>query len=61
MRAMVNRDTGFTPNMFMLGREVFRPVDIMYRVSQQNKSTDTPPEYVKKVNGYHEVFSSYCP
>ena len=49
MRAMVNRDTGFTPNMLMLGREAFRQVDIMYGVSQQNKSTDTPPEYVKKL------------
>ena len=50
MRAMVNRDTGFTPNMLMLGHVVFRPVDIMYGVSQQNKSFDTPPEYVKKLS-----------
>ena len=50
MRAMVNRDTGFTPNMLMLGREVICPVDIMYGVSLQNKSLDTPPEYVKKLS-----------
>ena len=49
MRAMVNRDTGFTPNMLMLGHEVFHPVDIMYGVSIQYKSTDTPLEYVKKL------------
>ena len=59
MRVMVNRDIGFTPNMYMLGQEVFHPVDIMYGVSQQNKSTDTPPEYVKKlmeiVRRFHRI------
>ena len=49
MRVIDNRDTVFTPNMLMLGCEVFHPVDIIYCVSQQNKSTDTPPEYVNKL------------
>ena len=29
MRSTVNRQTGFTPNFLMLGREVLQPIDLM--------------------------------
>jgi hypothetical protein len=31
IRSSVNRSTGFTPNMLMLGREVNQPADLLYR------------------------------
>lgn len=30
LRSCVNRSTGFTPNMLMLGREITQPVDLVY-------------------------------
>ena len=29
IRSTVNRQTGFTPNFLMLGREVLQPIDLM--------------------------------
>lgn len=48
IRSSVNRSTGFTPNMLMLGREVNTPVDLLYKTpnSQENLSQD---EYVTKL------------
>ena len=50
MRAMVNRDTGFSPNMLMLGREVYRPVDLLYDIPRVNTKNETPPEFVKRLD-----------
>jgi ribosomal protein L21E len=37
MRSCVNRQTGFTPNKLMLGREINHPVDLMYPVHKLEK------------------------
>ena len=34
IRATVNRSTGFTPNMLMLGREVRCPIDLMLKLGE---------------------------
>lgn len=34
LRSCVNRRTGFTPNMLMLGREIAQPVDLVYPLTQ---------------------------
>ena len=46
IRVTVNRQTGFTPNRMMLGREVIIPVDIMLG---RNKTGLKPAEYVTKL------------
>ena len=40
MRSAVNRSTGYTPNMLMLGREVNQPVDLIF----PSPTRDQPPE-----------------
>ena len=37
LRFSVNRHTGFTPNMLMLGREINQPVDFMFRTPTEHK------------------------
>ncbi len=49
IRATVNRDTGFTPNMMVLGREVNMPLDIFFGVSSSNLKVSNPPEYVRRL------------
>ena len=41
IRSTVNRQTGFTPNFLMLGREVLQPIDLMIQpdVAEQNRCT----------------------
>lgn len=36
-RSSVHESTGYTPNMFMLGREIATPLDIMYSISKEKK------------------------
>ena len=50
MRAMVNRDTAFSTNMLMLGREVYRPVDLLYDIPRVNTMNESPPEFVKRLD-----------
>ena len=40
-RSTVNRQTDFTPNFLMLGREVSQPIDLMIQpdVAEQNRGT----------------------
>ncbi|CAC5383703.1 unnamed protein product [Mytilus coruscus] len=47
IRATENRQTGFTPNVMMLGREVFHPIDLMLRTSRD--TAKDPPEYIKQL------------
>ena len=47
MHTTINRHTGFTPNMMMLGREVMLPVDLMFGSIGQEETTSV--EYVKKL------------
>lgn len=46
LRATVNQDTGYTPNMMVLGREVTVPSDIIFGVAEANTEPQTAPEYV---------------
>jgi hypothetical protein len=46
MRATVNRNTGFTPNMMVLGRELTLPVDIVMGVRQANAVGTDPSVHV---------------
>ena len=47
MRATVNRSTGFTPNMLMLGREVTLPMDLLADLPQHKELSDSEAEYVQ--------------
>ena len=57
LRSTVNRNTGFTPNMLQLGREVILPLDIFLGTPQCADST--PPEYVQNLNRrMREIFQT---
>ena len=49
LHATVNRQTGFTPNRLMLGREVFQPVDVVMGTATQNVSACTPVEWANRL------------
>ncbi len=49
IRAMENRQTGFTPNMMMLGREVNQPIDLLVGTAGTMQERSEPAEYVKKL------------
>ncbi len=46
IRATVNRSTGFTANMLMLGEEVRTPIDIMLGVADANRQGKEPAAFV---------------
>ncbi|XP_056017317.1 uncharacterized protein LOC130053777 [Ostrea edulis] len=48
IRATVNRQTGFTANKMMLGREILQPVDIMMGVGEKQE-TKVPADYVEEL------------
>ena len=58
MRSCINRSTGYTPNMLMLGRETNQPADVMLGVGQ-DKIYSGSDEYVmgleKAIRNAHEV------
>lgn len=57
LRSTVNRNTGFTPNMMQLGREVQLPVDILFGLRSKLKMEESTSDYVKKVDKtMREVF-----
>jgi transposase InsO family protein len=49
MRATINRQTGFTANKLMLGREVYKPADLVFGVAAANRVDQTECEYVANV------------
>ena len=55
----VSRSSGFTPNKLMLGREVYKPVHVLFGVDQANHCSRTPAEYVvflkKTMKEIHEL------
>ena len=59
IRCMKNRQTQFTANMMMLGREVRRPIDLMLGVEYTNMQQNNPAEWVQKLRDtlkqVHEV------
>ena len=44
-RSMINKTTGFSPNMMMLGRKIKRSIDIF--LGQHKSENKIEPEYVK--------------
>jgi transposase InsO family protein len=48
MRSTVNRNTGFTPNLLMLGREISIPGDV-FGVNRLNQGASDPPEYLRRL------------
>ena len=49
LRSCVNRQTGFTPNMLMLGRETSQPMDLLFPEPGKLDQYDGPEEYVKSL------------
>ena len=49
INSTVNRQTGFTRNKMMLGREVSLPVEIMLGTAELTIESIEPPDYVKKL------------
>ena len=49
VRSMVNRQTGYTANMLMLGREVTKPVDILFGIKDSLTTPPSMPAYVKQL------------
>ena len=49
IRATENRQTGFTPNFMMLGREVTQPIDLMLGTSEINNQNQEIPEYLQSL------------
>jgi transposase InsO family protein len=47
MRSCVNRQTGFTANMLMLGRETHQPMDLLFPDPEQKAKHDGVEEYVQ--------------
>ena len=45
IRSTVNRSTGFTPNMLMLGREINQPADLMFPLPTSAKKVDSVDDY----------------
>lgn len=48
IRATVNRQTGFTANKMMLGREIIQPVDIVIGVAE-NQQPQVPSDFVDEL------------
>ena len=49
IRSMVNRNTGFTPNLLQLGREINLPADVMLGLPVNRETSDTPADYAKQL------------
>ena len=47
IRSTTNIQTGFTPNLMMLGREVFQPIDILLGTARLQSEGKEAPQYVK--------------
>ena len=50
LRATANRQTGYTANELMLGREVHKPADLIYGVASANQEHRTEDEHVKHMS-----------
>ena len=47
INSTVHSNTGFTPNMMMLGREVLQPIELMTGVAESTQSSTDPASYVE--------------
>jgi hypothetical protein len=59
IRSTVNRTTGYTANMLMLGREVNMPWDVAFNINTPKAPRDNVSEYVRQtLDQMEEAFSS---
>lgn len=62
IRSLPNRQTGMTPNLMMLGREVRQPVDLVFSLPSNTKENDEPT-YVKdlktRMRNVHSLARDY--
>lgn len=49
IRSMQNRQTGFTPNFMMLGRENLQPADLLFPKPGTNQELASAPEFVRRL------------
>ena len=49
IRSMENRQTGFTPNFLMFGRELLQPVDLLFGTANGTQRWESAPEYIKQL------------
>ena len=54
-RSTVHESTKCSPNMLMFGREVVRPVDLMFTPPDANSTPTCPVEYVEWVRKAHQI------
>jgi hypothetical protein len=59
MRATVNRQTGYTPNMMMLGHEVLQPLDLLLGMGPANQEMAEPASLRDHVVGLCSVHAYY--
>ena len=56
IRSMVHRQTGYSANMMMLGREVTKPVDLLFGMPAVHEEESSMPEYVASLSErFHRV------
>lgn len=58
IRSSVNRNTGFTPNQLMLGREVNLPADLVFRPTNKNEDKSIDDYFTRLQKSFrlsHEV------
>ena len=58
IRSTVNRQTGFTPDFLMLGREVLQPIDSLIQPDAAEHNRGTPGTYAARHR--EQNCSSYC-
>ena len=49
INSTVNRQTGYTPNKMMLGREIIQPVEVMLGTAEYNQDAQEPHTFVQKM------------
>ena len=49
LHSMVNRQTGYTPNQLMLGRQTIQPIQLMLGIPQNGQEVEQPSTWVTKL------------
>ena len=49
LHSMVSRQTGYTPNQLMLGRETIQPIQLMLGIPQNGQEVEQPSTWVTKL------------
>ena len=58
LHSTVNRQTGFTRNRLMLGREVFQPADLLFETATVNGPQETAAQWAQTIKDSISSFSS---